>query len=306
MKRNSAETKEKKKIVIYFLDLYNRKYRENWIKSALEDKFIIEFDSEKPDYVFYNIFGCDHLKSKYKDAIKIAHFTENQIVDLNMADYAIGQHHISYLDRYFRRPFFIFQLVNYTNANFTEIRQKVLDSPIRKKFCAAVISNTGWTDGFRRLFYKELNKYKEIDMGGLYHNNVGGPVRNKKKFLQSYKFSLAMENTKADGYLTEKIVDAFLAGNIPIYYGDYMVEEYINPKAFILIKGKKDMMEKIEYIKKIDNDDELYKKILKEKVLINDKIIEDSTSERIRFLTHIFEQNKTLAKRVDNYHWKKK
>ena len=222
-----------------------------------------------------------------------------------MADYAIGQHHISYLDRYFRRPFFIFQLVNYTNANLTEIRQKVLDSPIRKKFCAAVISNTGWTDGFRRLFYKELNKYKEIDMDGGYHNNVGGPVHNKKKFLQSYKFSLAMENTKADGYLTEKIVDAFLAGNIPFYYEDYMVEEYINPKAFILIKGEKDMMEKIEYIKKIDNDDELYKKILKEKVLINDKIIEDSTSERIRFLTHIFEQNKTLAKRVDNYHWKK-
>ena len=265
---NSTETNEKKKIVLYFLDLYNRNYREKWIKSALEDKFIIEFDSEKPDYIFYNVFGCDHLKSKYKDAIKIAHFTENQIIDFNTADYAIGQHHINYLDRYYRRPFFIFQLINYTNDNFSEIRQKVLDNPIRTKFCAGVISNTGWTDGFRRIFYKELNKYKEIDMGGAYHNNVGGCVRDKIKFLKSYKFSLAMENTKADGYVTEKIIDAFLAGNIPIYYGDYMIEEYINPKAFILIKGKKDMMEKIEYIKKIDNDDELYKKILKEKVLI--------------------------------------
>ena len=75
-------------------------------------KFIIEFDSEKPDYIFYNVFGCDHLKSKYKDAIKIAHFTENQIIDFNTADYAIGQHHINYLDRYYRRPFFIFQLIN--------------------------------------------------------------------------------------------------------------------------------------------------------------------------------------------------
>ena len=299
------EIKEKKKISLYFLDLYNREYREKWIKSALEDKFIIEFDSEKPDYVFYNVFGCDHLKSKYKDAIKIAHFTENQIIDLNFADYAIGQHHINYLDRYYRRPFFIFQLINYTNDNFTEIRKNVLDNPIRTKFCAGVISNTGWTDGFRRLFYKELNKYKIIDMGGVYHNNVGGCVRNKIKFLKSYKFSLAMENTKADGYVTEKIIDAFLAGNIPIYYGDYMIEEYINPKAFILIKGEKDMMEKIEYIKKIDNDDELYKSILREKVLINDNIKEDSTLERIQFLTHIFEQNKTLAKRVDNYHWKK-
>ena len=300
---NIEYNKEKKKIVIYFADLYNRDYREKWIKSALEDKFIIEFDSENPDYVFYNIFWCDHLKSKYKNAIKIAHFTENQIIDFDIADYAIGQHHIQYLDRYFRRPFFIFQLFNYTNKDFYEIRQKVLDKPIRQKFCAGVISNSGWTDGFRRLFYKELNKYKEIDMGGLYHNNVGGPVRNKINFLSQYKFSLAMENSKADGYVTEKIIDAFIAGNIPIYYGDYMIEEYINPKAFILIKGEKDMLQKIEYIKKIDNDDELYKQILRENVLINDKIKDESTNERIKFLTHIFEQNKTLAKRVDNYHW---
>ena len=140
-------------------------------------------------------------------------------------------------------------------------------------------------------------------MGGAYHNNVGGRVQNKIKFLSQYKFSLAMENSKADGYVSEKIIDAFLAGNIPIYYGDYMVEEYINPKSFILIKGDRDMMEKIEYIKKVDNDDELYKNIIKQKVLINDNTNSQSTDERIEFLTHIFEQNKTLAKRIDHYHW---
>ena len=303
---NNQETKEKKKIVIYFADLYNRDFRQKWIKSELGDKFNIEFDSENPDYVIFNIFGCYHLDEKYKDAVKIAHFTENKIIDFREADYAIGQQHINYLDRYFRRPFFVFSLINNTNKDFQEIREQVLKNPIREKFCAAVISNSGWTDGFRRLFYKELNKYKEIDMGGYYHNNVGGPVRDKKKFLRKYKFSIAMENTKSDGYISEKIIDAFLAGNIPIYYGDYMVEEYINPKAFILIKGEKDMMEKIEYIKKIDNDDELYRSFLREKVLIDDKIKEESTNERIQFLTHIFEQDKSLAKRIDKYYWKRK
>ena len=303
---NNQETKEKKKIVIYFADLYNRDFRQKWIKSELGDKFNIEFDSENPDYVIFNIFGCYHLDEKYKDAVKIAHFTENKIIDFREADYAIGQQHINYLDRYFRRPFFVFSLINNTNKDFQEIREQVLKNPIREKFCAAVISNSGWTDGFRRLFYKELNKYKEIEMGGYYHNNVGGPVRDKKKFLRKYKFSIAMENTKSDGYISEKIIDAFLAGNIPIYYGDYMVEEYINPKAFILIKGEKDMMEKIEYIKKIDNDDELYRSFLREKVLIDDKIKEESTNERIQFLTHIFEQDKSLAKRIDKYDWKRK
>lgn len=102
-------------------------------------------------------------------------------------------------------------------------------------------------------------------MGGRAFNNVGGRVKDKRKFLSSYKFSFAMENTKGDGYVTEKIIDSFLAGNIPIYYGDYMVDQYINPKAFILIKGEQDIKSKIEYIKKIDNIT-LYRSILKEKI----------------------------------------
>ena len=56
-------------------------------------------------------------------------------------------------------------------------------------------------------------------------------------------------------------------------------------------------MKKIEYIKKIDNDDELYKSILKEKVYINDKILEKSHKEQTDFWIHIFEQDKNKAKR---------
>ena len=125
-------------------------------------------------------------------------------------------------------------------------RNKTLNSN-KKKFCAAVISNNRSTDFFRLKFIEKLNKYKQIDMGGKYLNNVGY-ISNKIEFLSSYKFSIAMENSEGDGYVSEKIIDSFLAGTIPIYYGDYMVEEFINPKAFILIRGEKDMIQKIEYL----------------------------------------------------------
>ena len=170
---------------------------------------------------------------------------------------------------------------------------------MRNKFCAALIGNTSprMSDFFRLEFIEELNKYKKVDMGGRYKNNVGGLVRNKTEFLQNYKFSIAMENTNGDGYITEKIIDAFNAGTIPIYYGSYMVDEYINPKAYILVNGPKDMYEKIEYIKKIDNDDNLYKNLLKEKVLLNDNIKSENDKELKNFLLHIFEQDKLKAYR---------
>ena len=53
-------------------------------------------------------------------------------------------------------------------------------------------------------------------MGGRYNNNVG-IIKNKILFLSNYKFSIAMENSEGDGYLSEKIIDSFEAGTIPIY-----------------------------------------------------------------------------------------
>ena len=180
-----------------------------------------------------------------------------------------------------------------------EIRNNAIKNP-RKKFCAAVISDVfpHINDFFRLDFIKKLNKYKFIDMGGRYNNTIGGPVQNKTKFLFEYKFSIAMENTKGDGYTTEKIIDSFYSGTIPIYYGDYMVDEYINPKTYILIKGVMDLEQKIEYIKKIDNNNELYIRIMKEEVFNNKKIIEITEKEHSDFLIHIFNQDKDKAKRI--------
>lgn len=138
-------------------------------------------------------------------------------------------------------------------------------------------------------------------MGGRYNNNVG-IIKNKILFLSKYKFSIAMENSEGDGYLSEKIIDSFEAGTIPIYYGDYMLDEFINPNSYILIRGEKDLYEKIKFIKKIDNDDNLYKKILKENVFSDVNFFEKMKNRRDEFLIHIFMQNKTIAKRIDNYY----
>ena len=287
--------KYKKRISLYSENLFNRTFHEIWIKEKLKDKFRIKFKKNNPDYLIYNIFGDGHLKKKYKNAIKIAILTENIIPDLSEADYAIGHAHINYLDRFFKFPVFLWCNIK----TLKKFREKLLNNPNRTKFCAAVISHGG-DDKFRTIFINELNKYKKIDMGGTFLNNVNGPVKNKIKFLSSYKFSIAMENSEGDGYVSEKIFDSFIAGTIPIYYGDYTVDEYINPKSFILIKNEKNMKDKIEYIKDIDNNIEKYMNILKENILINENIVDIIEKEEKEFLCHIFGQEKEKAKRIFN------
>jgi hypothetical protein len=290
----------KTKLKVYYKNINIRWI--NLIREDIKEKYEIEIDENNPDYLIYSTFGCEHMSSKYNNTIKIAFFTENQLPDLNVADYAIGFGHINHLDRYFTFPYIvhILSLKNRTSKDFKIVRDKVLSSEKRKKFCAAVISNP---IGFRFNFMKKLNKYKIVDNGGHSNNNVGGPVHSKKEFLMEYKFSFGMENSEADGYASEKILDSLWAGTIPIYYGDYMIDEYINPKTYILIRGGYEVEEKIEYIKKIDNDDNLYRSILKEKVFIDDFFVDNIINERKKFLLHIFDQKKEYAKRVDNYHF---
>ena len=123
-----------------------------------------------------------------------------------------------------------------------------------------------------------------------------------------------MENRQGQGYVSEKILDSFISGTISIYYGGYMVDEFINPKAFILIRGESDIKQKIEYIKKIDNDDNLYRSILKENLFINFYLIrleylfdvnynleKINTKERIKFFRNIFRQEKSKVKRIDEF-----
>ena len=289
----------KKEIKIKITGLFDKINHIIWLINKIGNEFEIKFVKNNPDYLIYNVFGNEDIKSKYNNAVKIAIYTENFMPDFNLADYAIGHYHINYLDRYFKYNVFF-----WTNFNDIDKKRKdILKSPIRKKFCGAVISNC--EKNFRLNFIERLNNYKKIDMGGKCQNNVNGRVKNKIEFLSNYKFSIAIENSDGDGYLSEKIVDSFLAGTIPIYYGDYLLDEFINPKSFILIKGEKDIERKIEYIKQIDEDDNLYKAIIREKPIIDDNFANKIDRTEIKsFLKHIFRQDKNIAFRRDDSYYK--
>ena len=56
---------------------------------------------------------------------------------------------------------------------------------------------------------------------------------NAVEQYKPYKFALVFESYEISGYVTEKIVNAFLAGVVPIYWGNELVREIFNPQAFV-------------------------------------------------------------------------
>lgn len=54
----------------------------------------------------------------------------------------------------------------------------------------------------------------------LYGKDYGVPVETKTEALADYRFSVVVENEVINGWHTEKILDCFMTGTVPIYYGD--------------------------------------------------------------------------------------
>ena len=60
-----------------------------------------------------------------------------------------------------------------------------------------------------------------------------GQFTGNDRNLEGYRFVIAAEQTALPGYITEKILNAFIAGAVPIYWGTKEVFHIFNRDAFV-------------------------------------------------------------------------
>lgn len=296
-----------KTINICFVDFWNSfNENENVFIDTLKKHFEVKIVNPKDaQYVFYSLFGRDYLRLS-RDKIFIFCTPENLCPDFNVCDYAIGFDMLDYGDRYFRMPYYVSKkyrhLVNLAESkhksnNIELLRQKT-------KFCSITVSNKGCAVSRREEFFNLLVQYKMVDSGGRWNNNIGGPVRDKYTFDIEHKFSIAFENSSRPGYTTEKIIEAFAAKTIPIYWGDPEISKYFNERSFINANGYESFTDVIEIIKEIDNDDDLYMSYINQPIYLNGQPnIHDYLCDLEKFLVHMMSQPIDIAQRKNNsYH----
>jgi hypothetical protein len=77
-----------------------------------------------------------------------------------------------------------------------------------------------------------------VDFYGTGFNGV-----NEKKIVsvKDYRFSVSIENCKKDYYFTEKIIDCFLTGTIPIYWGCPSIGDFFNKDGIIMFDKPNDL-----------------------------------------------------------------
>lgn len=275
-------------------------YRRLLIHQILEKYYEVQICSN-PDYIFCSHFSLEFLNY---DCIRIFYTAENLTPDFNLFDYAIGFDDFSFGDRYVRVPNYVMNLKYTDDIKLMSKRQNIIEIDAEKRFCGYVCSN-GEANPMRDLIFDKLSEYKKVDSGGKYRNNIAKPngVTNKLKFQKKYKFALALENTSFKGYITEKLIEAYAAGGIPIYWGAPDIEKYFNKYSFVNIMDYSTLEDALGFIKRLDQDDELYKSYLNVPALVDVKHIEQVKLELEQFLLHIFEPPLEFASRRSKGNW---
>ena len=101
--------------------------------------------------------------------------------------------------------------------------------PKTKKVSMILSEKTGATG--HKLRHEIMKKFpNDID----FYGKGIKPIENKLEALQDYQFSIVVENCQRDAYFTEKIIDCFMTGTIPIYWGCPSIDRFFENEPVTL------------------------------------------------------------------------
>jgi len=173
----------------------------------------------------------------------------------------------------------------------------------KTKFCAFMYSNP--VEFRDRFFHTLARSYKPADALGsccsnkqrgetsrmLYIPTVKTYLEDAVEKYQPYKFVIAIENQRTNGYITEKLMNPTLARAVPIYLGapDIFSDGAFNRKAIIHIADFASYEDCVAHIKKVDETPELYQQYLSEPLFTNNQLPGYFNSDYIlKSFLHVF------------------
>ena len=291
-----------KKLKINFVDFWPNFLKEdNYFYHLLSREFDVVIDEHDPDLLFFSV---DYNKASERDRFvnhrcKKIFFTgegispnfdgplsiETPNYSIGRCDYAFSFDHTN--DQNYRLPLWALFInwfdvphINDRDISFLVPQQDLLNSEAqytKSKFCNFIFSNDS---GERTSILKALQFHKHVDCAGALHNNMPnqwkvqgrGDQEHKPLFQSDYKFTIAAENKKRDGYTTEKIFHPLVVGSIPIYWGSETIERDFNPKRFINADNFNSHEDMADEVMRIDQNHERYTHILNEPIFANNEI----------------------------------
>ena len=255
------------------------------LETSLQTRLRVVESHAAADMILIGPYGLTHkfdssfISSK---AWKLYMTGENTVPDFRYIDHSLSFIRHDFNSRNFRLPLWWLHLSysgmrESTSFNFEESTEFfTTNKPLRKYLDMdderheSVIAVFNHPDPMRLWTIQVLNqhipvvKYGECFGNGFEWGDHG--YKKKIELVAKYRFNYCPENSLHDGYFTEKILHARLAGCIPIVYADKYVSLDFNPKGLVNIYDFESIEDLSSYVLELSNDENLMSQIVNEGV----------------------------------------
>jgi hypothetical protein len=266
----------------------------NYFTRVLSKKYIVELSDDPDLFFFTHAYNGEREYLNYK-CHRVFLGWENKRADWNCCDYVLDSDFYVNNSRHKRWP--IWAAWNLQSLILPKDPSLFLQ---KKKFACMVVSNANAKQ--RISFFQQLSKYKQVDSGGKYLNNVGGAVADKRSFIKDYKFVLSFENSTYPGYTTEKLIEPMLMNSIPIYWGNELVGKDFNTRSFVHVNQFTSYEAAIEQIIELDKDEVKYAQMAIEPWFHHQQLPAGMTEEGLEsFFDFVLEDMKTKPPVADSF-----
>ncbi|MEI0548941.1 glycosyltransferase family 10 [Brachyspira intermedia] len=226
-----------------------------------------------PDIELFHAYGSSDKILTSKSKIKIF-FTMEAVkrfgdYPIDYTDLCLGFNYID-SEKYIRLPLWMYANFCISEINKDNIYKKIIDInniKFKKTKFASLISTWGGIGNLRKVIYKRLEKIDKVYCPSAFMHN-DDTLKNdfaddKLEYLKQFKFNICPENCIEDGYITEKLFDAFNAGCVPIWNGYKNLEgDVINKNAVLYWEENSDNEDIIKEIYNMHKNDDLYDKFV--------------------------------------------
>jgi glycosyltransferase involved in cell wall biosynthesis len=181
---------------------------------------------------------------------------QKQVYDLILDNYTMFDYIFTYDSNLLKLPNSVFRNGGYEcvlNKNVHKHHYPILtDESLfsiydKNRNISFITSNKTFTELHR--FRNECVQYisnKNVDIYGVGYNEILGKIDG----LKDYKYSISIENGIHPNYFTEKILDCFLTGTIPIYKGCPNIGDFFDTRGIIVFNTTDELVTIIDNIKK--------------------------------------------------------
>ncbi len=228
-------------------------------KTIFKEEVILVAPNQNPDILFCSCFGSIENIRNTKAKIKIFFTGENvdrpeynvysnEKLMNELFDLRLAFHFNDIKNNKLRIPlwltFYEYYNIDNDDDNFIKnLLRKRLKNMKNKKILGSLVCRHDRT-GVRSKLFKELSKYGKVESGGRFLNTgilIKDGWENKIDFISKSKYTICPENSKREGYCTEKIMHALEGGCIPLYWGvDIPEKDLLREESYRFINVEND------------------------------------------------------------------